>query len=66
MKITQKNDAAKADINNHQNNNKILRKYQEQIGMTVCAIGAMAGDSENLLIPITIMLIGIIIIRKAM
>ncbi len=66
MKITQKNDAAKADINNHQNNNKILRIYQEQIGMTVCAIGAMAGDSENLLIPITIMLIGIIIIRKAM
>lgn len=65
MKITQKNDAAKADINNHQNNNKILRKYQEQIGMTVCAIGAMAGDSENLLIPITIILIGIMIIRKA-
>lgn len=66
MKITQKNDAAKADINNHQNNNKILRKYQEQIGMTVCAIGAMAGDSEAILIPITIILIGIMIIRKAM
>lgn len=66
MKITQKNDAAKADINNHQNNNKILRKYQEQIGMTVCAIGAMAGDSEAILIPITIMLIGIMIIRKAL
>lgn len=56
----------KADVTNHKNNTKILRKYKEQIGMTVCVIGAMAADSEAILIPITIMLIGIIIIRKAM
>ena len=36
----------------------------EKIGALIFAIGAMAGDSENLLIPIGIMLIGIIIIRK--
>lgn len=66
MKNKQKNDAAKADVNHHQNDIKILRKYQEQIGMTVCAIGAMAGDSKAILIPITIILIGIMIIRKAM
>ena len=34
--------------------------------MTVCVVGAMAADSEAILIPITIMLIGIMIIRKAM
>lgn len=61
-----KKGAAEADTTTHQNNIKILRKYQEQIGMTVCVIGAMAADSEAILIPITIMLIGIIIIRKAM
>lgn len=66
MKNKQKNDAAKADVNSHQNNIKKLRKYQEQIGMTVCVIGAMAADSEPLLIPISIVLIGTIIIRKAM
>ena len=66
MKNKQKNDAAKANVTNHQNNNRIFRKYQEQIGMTVCVVGAMAADSEAILIPITIMLIGIIIIRKAM
>ena len=67
MKNKQKNDAAKADVNSHKNNNRILRNYQEQIGMTVCVIGAMAADSEAILIPITIMLVGIImIIRKAM
>lgn len=66
MKNKQKNDAAKADVNSHQNNIKILRKYQEQIGMTVCVVGAMAADSEPLLIPISIVLIGTIIIRKAM
>ena len=66
MKNEIKNDAAKADVNSHQNNIKKLRKYQEQIGMTVCVIGAMAADSEAILIPITIVLIGIIIIRKAM
>lgn len=65
MRNKQKNDAAKADVNSHQNNIKLLRKYQEQIEMTVCAIGAMAGDSEAILIPITIILIGIMIIRKA-
>lgn len=66
MKNKQKNDAAKANVTNHQNNTKILRKYQEQIGMTVCVVGAMAADSEAILIPITIMLVGILIIRKAM
>ena len=66
MKNKQKNDAAKANVTNHQNNIKILRKYQEQIGMTVCVVGAMAADSEALLIPISIVVIGIIIIRKAM
>ena len=39
---------------------------KEQIGMTICVIGDMAADSEALLIPITIVLIGIMIIRKAM
>lgn len=38
----------------------------EKLGALIFAIGAMAGDSENLLIPIAIMLIGIMIIRKAM
>lgn len=67
MKNEIKKGAAEASTtNNHQNDNKILRKYQEQIGMTVCVIGAMAGDSENLLIPIAIILIGIMIVRKAM
>ena len=66
MKNKQKNDAAKADVTNHQNDIKILRKYQEQIGMTVCVIGTMAADSEAILIPITLVLIGIMIIRKAM
>lgn len=66
MKNKQKNDAAKADVTNHKNNIKILRKYQEQIGMTVCIVGAMAADSEAILIPITLVLIGIMIIRKAM
>lgn len=61
-----KKGAAEASTTNHQNDNKILRKYQEQIGMTVCVIGAMAGDSEAILIPIAIMLIGIMIVRKAM
>ncbi len=59
-----KKGAAEASTTNHQNDNKILRKYQEQIGMTVCVIGAMAGDSENLLIPLAIMALGILIIRK--
>lgn len=36
----------------------------EKIGALIFAIGAMAGDSENLLIPIAIMITGILIIRK--
>lgn len=36
----------------------------EKIGATIFVIGAMAGDSENLLIPIGMMIIGILIIRK--
>lgn len=66
MKNEIKKGAAEASTTHHQNNTKILRKYQEQIGMTVCVIGAMAADSEAILIPIAIMLIGIMIIRKAM
>lgn len=38
----------------------------EKIGALIFAIGAMAGDSEAILIPIAIMLIGIMIVRKAM
>lgn len=38
----------------------------EKLGAAIFIIGAAAGDSENLLIPIGIMLIGIMIIRKAM
>lgn len=66
MNEIKKGAAEASTTNNHQNNIKLLRKYQEQIGMTVCVIGAMAADSESILIPITIMLIGIIILRKAM
>lgn len=36
----------------------------EKIGALIFAIGAMAGDSENLLIPIAIMALGILIIRN--
>ena len=36
----------------------------EKIGATLFIIGAMAGDSENLLIPLAIMALGILIIRK--
>lgn len=36
----------------------------EKLGAAIFIIGAMAGDSENLLIPIAIMALGILIIRK--
>lgn len=36
----------------------------EKLGALIFAIGAMAGDSENLLIPLAIMALGILIIRK--
>lgn len=36
----------------------------EKLGAAIFIIGAAAGDSENLLIPIAIMALGILIIRK--
>ena len=39
------------------------RAHKEIIGFTIVLLGSMCGDSENLLIPLSIIAVGIAIMR---
>ena len=61
-----KKGAAEASTTTQDDINTMRIELQEAIGGIFILVGVSAADSEAILIPITIMLIGIIIIRKAM
>ena len=64
MKITQKNSAAEADAKTQDNINTMRIELQEAIGGIFILVGVSAADSEAILIPLIIVLLGIMIIRR--